>query len=98
MYDQMARSAIVPSWVRFYDFGTGRIPKFLKEDTLSRASHATIDEQLNLQVMHLAGHTGHGPPRTDEPVMSGRRLVRLRVPQHAYRRTATGMPTAGVRA
>ena len=31
MYDQMARIAIVPSWVRFYDFGTGRIPKFLKE-------------------------------------------------------------------
>jgi len=31
MYDQMARIAIVPSWVRFYDFGAGRIPKFLKE-------------------------------------------------------------------
>jgi Pyridoxamine 5'-phosphate oxidase len=31
MYDQMARIAIVPSWVRFYDFGAGRMPKFLQE-------------------------------------------------------------------
>ena len=31
MYDQMARIAIVPNWVRFYDFGTGRMPAFLKE-------------------------------------------------------------------
>jgi hypothetical protein len=31
IYDQMARIAIVPSWVRFYDFGAGRTPKFLKE-------------------------------------------------------------------
>ena len=31
MYDQMARVAIVPGWVRFYDFGAGRMPKFLKE-------------------------------------------------------------------
>jgi Pyridoxamine 5'-phosphate oxidase len=31
MYDQMARIAIVPSWVRFYDFGAGRMPKFLTE-------------------------------------------------------------------
>jgi nitroimidazol reductase NimA-like FMN-containing flavoprotein (pyridoxamine 5'-phosphate oxidase superfamily) len=31
MYDQMARIAIVPNWVRFYDFGAGRMPKFLKE-------------------------------------------------------------------
>ena len=31
MYDQMARIAIVPSWVRFYDFGAGRVPRFLKE-------------------------------------------------------------------
>jgi nitroimidazol reductase NimA-like FMN-containing flavoprotein (pyridoxamine 5'-phosphate oxidase superfamily) len=30
-YDQMARIAIVPTWVRFYDYGTGRMPKFLKE-------------------------------------------------------------------
>jgi hypothetical protein len=30
-YDQMARIAIVPSWVRFYDFGAGRVPNFLKE-------------------------------------------------------------------
>ena len=29
--DQMARIAIVPSWVRFYDFGAGRMPKSLKE-------------------------------------------------------------------
>ena len=31
MYDRMARIAIVPGWVRFYDFGAGRMPKFLKE-------------------------------------------------------------------
>jgi hypothetical protein len=31
MYDQMARIAIVPSWVRFYDFSAGRVPSFLKE-------------------------------------------------------------------
>ena len=31
MYDRMARIAIVPSWVRFYDFGAGRVPRFLKE-------------------------------------------------------------------
>lgn len=31
MYDQMARIAIVPTWVRFYDFGAGRMPKFLTE-------------------------------------------------------------------
>jgi hypothetical protein len=31
MYDRMARIAIVPTWVRFYDFGAGRIPAFLKE-------------------------------------------------------------------
>jgi hypothetical protein len=31
MYDQMARIAIVPSWVRFYDFGAGRWPRFLRE-------------------------------------------------------------------
>ena len=30
-YDQMARIAIEPSWVRFYDFGAGRMPKFLTE-------------------------------------------------------------------
>jgi hypothetical protein len=27
----MARIAIVPGWVRFYDLGAGRVPKFLKE-------------------------------------------------------------------
>jgi pyridoxamine 5'-phosphate oxidase-like protein len=31
MYDQMARIAIVPTWVRFYDFSVGRMPKFLME-------------------------------------------------------------------
>ena len=31
MYDRMARIAITPHWVRFYDFGTGRIPRFLQE-------------------------------------------------------------------
>jgi len=31
MYDRMARIAITPSWVRFYDFGAGRMPRFLTE-------------------------------------------------------------------
>jgi nitroimidazol reductase NimA-like FMN-containing flavoprotein (pyridoxamine 5'-phosphate oxidase superfamily) len=31
MYDEQARIAITPDWVRFWDFGTGRIPQFLKE-------------------------------------------------------------------
>jgi hypothetical protein len=31
MYDQMARIAITPTWARFFDFGTGRIPGFLKD-------------------------------------------------------------------
>jgi hypothetical protein len=31
VYPQMARIAIKPSWARFYDFGTGRLPQFLKD-------------------------------------------------------------------
>ena len=31
MYDQMARIAITPDWVRYYDFGAGRMPRFLQE-------------------------------------------------------------------
>jgi hypothetical protein len=31
MYDRMARIAITPRWARFYDFGAGRIPRFLQE-------------------------------------------------------------------
>jgi Pyridoxamine 5'-phosphate oxidase len=31
MYDQMARIAITPQWARFYDFGAGRMPRFLQE-------------------------------------------------------------------
>jgi hypothetical protein len=31
MYDQMARIALEPRWARFYDFGTGRIPRFLAD-------------------------------------------------------------------
>src|SRR5581483_11500594 len=31
MYDRMARIAITPTWVRFCDFGTGRMPRFLQE-------------------------------------------------------------------
>jgi len=27
MYDQMARIAITPHWVRYYDFGAGRMPR-----------------------------------------------------------------------
>jgi len=31
MYDRMARIAIRPTWVRFWDFGAGRMPRFLQE-------------------------------------------------------------------
>ena len=31
MYDGMARIAITPTWVRFYDFGAGRMPRFLQD-------------------------------------------------------------------
>lgn len=31
MYDRMARIAITPTWARYYDFGTGRTPKYLQE-------------------------------------------------------------------
>ncbi len=31
MYNRMARIAITPTWVRFYDFGAGRMPRFLQE-------------------------------------------------------------------
>jgi hypothetical protein len=31
MYEQMARIAITPTWVRFYDFGAGRMPRFLQD-------------------------------------------------------------------
>jgi nitroimidazol reductase NimA-like FMN-containing flavoprotein (pyridoxamine 5'-phosphate oxidase superfamily) len=28
---EQARIAITPTWVRFYDFGAGRMPRFLQE-------------------------------------------------------------------
>lgn len=31
MYGRMARIAITPGWVRYYDFGAGRMPRFLQE-------------------------------------------------------------------
>ncbi|BDZ43164.1 hypothetical protein GCM10025865_24630 [Paraoerskovia sediminicola] len=31
MYDQMARIAVTPRWARYYDFGAGRMPKFLQD-------------------------------------------------------------------
>jgi Pyridoxamine 5'-phosphate oxidase len=31
MYEQMARIRIEPQWARFYDFGAGRLPSFLRE-------------------------------------------------------------------
>ena len=42
MYDQMARIAITPSWVRFYDFGAGRMPYFLQE--LAQRSSMTASD------------------------------------------------------
>jgi hypothetical protein len=31
MYGQMARIAVTPHWVRYDDFGAGRLPRFLHE-------------------------------------------------------------------
>lgn len=31
MYDRMARIAVRPRWARYYDFGAGRMPRFLAE-------------------------------------------------------------------
>jgi hypothetical protein len=31
MYPQMVRITVEPTWARFYDFGSGRIPEFLKQ-------------------------------------------------------------------
>jgi Pyridoxamine 5'-phosphate oxidase len=31
MYDHMARIAITPHWARYYDFGAGRLPRFLQD-------------------------------------------------------------------
>jgi hypothetical protein len=30
LYDQMARIRIQPKWARFFDFGAGRMPRFLQ--------------------------------------------------------------------
>lgn len=32
-YDRMARISVVPDWARYFDFGTGRVPDFLRELT-----------------------------------------------------------------
>ena len=42
MYDRMARIAIAPTWVRFYDFGAGRMPNFL-QDLAARSSMTASD-------------------------------------------------------
>lgn len=39
IYDQMARIAITPNWVQFYDFGSGRLPRFL-QDLVERSQGA----------------------------------------------------------
>ena len=31
LYKEMARITITPSWARFYDFGAGRLPTFLRQ-------------------------------------------------------------------
>jgi hypothetical protein len=42
MYDQMARIAITPTWARFYDFGAGRMPRFL-QDLAARSQMSESD-------------------------------------------------------
>ena len=31
IYERMVRITIIPSWARFFDFGVGRLPGFLKQ-------------------------------------------------------------------
>lgn len=31
VYERMARISIIPMWARFFDFGAGRVPAFLRE-------------------------------------------------------------------
>lgn len=31
MYERMVRIRVVPTWARFFDFGAGRLPRFLQE-------------------------------------------------------------------
>jgi nitroimidazol reductase NimA-like FMN-containing flavoprotein (pyridoxamine 5'-phosphate oxidase superfamily) len=53
MYDRMARIAITPRWVRYYDFGAGRMPKFLQElAERSRRSGASADIQTARSSRH----------------------------------------------
>ena len=42
MYDRMARIGIMPEWVRLYDFGAGRMPRFLQQ--LAERSGMTADD------------------------------------------------------
>ena len=42
MYPQMACIAVTPTWVRFYDFGSGRMPRFLQE--LAQQSSMTASD------------------------------------------------------
>ncbi|HET7490108.1 MAG TPA: pyridoxamine 5'-phosphate oxidase family protein [Acidimicrobiales bacterium] len=46
MYDRMARIAVSPTWVRFYDFGVGRMPQYLQE--LAARSQLTADDWADL--------------------------------------------------
>ena len=38
LYDQQARIAVTPTWVRFYDFGAGRLPRSLQDVVDRQAS------------------------------------------------------------
>lgn len=31
MYDRMVRITVTPAWARYFDFGAGRLPRFLRE-------------------------------------------------------------------
>ena len=42
MYDRMARIAVTPTWLRFYDFGAGRMPHFLQQ--LAEQSRMTASD------------------------------------------------------
>jgi hypothetical protein len=37
VFEQQARISITPEWARFYDFGAGRLPPFLRR--LAEANH-----------------------------------------------------------
>jgi nitroimidazol reductase NimA-like FMN-containing flavoprotein (pyridoxamine 5'-phosphate oxidase superfamily) len=53
LYGQMARIAITPHWVRYYDFGAGRLPRFLQE-LVERTGGMTVWRRVPASIRYSA--------------------------------------------